>query len=371
MPGLRLHDLITIVAGSGLPGTTLQTVVEPLDDALWRDMIRFVRRHRLQGFLSAAVTDERLVVTDEQWDDVVTLHVDAMAQALRLERVLLRVADLLEAAGVDYRVIKGLALAHLDYPDPAHRGTGDIDLLVRASHLDIAVQAVADAGFTRTWPQLRAGFDRRFGKAVTTRRSDGTWLDLHRTFSQEPLGLLVDNADLFARCETYSLGGRDMPALAVEERLLAACYNAALNDVPPRMVALRDVAQIALATSAPDVEIVRATASRWSGQVVVARAVGLAWERFAVRRDTPLSRWAQSYKPTATDERLLAAHLGPAKGQARRALESVRLIEKPLDRIAYLRAVLVPDRSFLRRRGVDGYRAWLRRGARSVTGDDR
>lgn len=56
---------------------------------------------------------------------------------------LLRLADRLEAAGIEYAVCGGLALAIHGFP----RFTKDIDLLLRREDLERAVEAVAGIGF--------------------------------------------------------------------------------------------------------------------------------------------------------------------------------------------------------------------------------
>ena len=54
-----------------------------------------------------------------------------LGQSLVLERTLLEVSGEL-TPGIPHRVLKGAAVAMLDYPDPTLRAFGDIDLLVRA-----------------------------------------------------------------------------------------------------------------------------------------------------------------------------------------------------------------------------------------------
>ncbi|MBA3621797.1 MAG: hypothetical protein H0W51_05695 [Euzebyales bacterium] len=57
---------------------------------------------------------------------------------------------------------------------------------------------LGNCGYRRSWPQLRPGFDRRFGKGAPLRRDEGWELDLHRTFVMGPFGLTVDLDGLFA-----------------------------------------------------------------------------------------------------------------------------------------------------------------------------
>ena len=48
----------------------------------------------------------------------------------------------LNAAGIEFRVLKGCATAHLDYPDPSLRLTSDVDLLVRQGQLGAATEVL-------------------------------------------------------------------------------------------------------------------------------------------------------------------------------------------------------------------------------------
>ena len=71
-----------------------------------------------------------------------------MAEPLDLETQLLLVIDALGAAGVEYALCGGLALAVHGFP----RATKDIDILIEQSTVEAAFAAVQGAGFT-----LRAG----------------------------------------------------------------------------------------------------------------------------------------------------------------------------------------------------------------------
>ncbi|HAS11801.1 MAG TPA: hypothetical protein DCS55_14995, partial [Acidimicrobiaceae bacterium] len=68
--------------------------------------------------------------------------------ALRLERMLVEVGQLLEEGGVEFVVLKGLATRHLDHLETWHRQSSDVDLLVRREQLPIAGTILRDAGYT-------------------------------------------------------------------------------------------------------------------------------------------------------------------------------------------------------------------------------
>lgn len=75
-----------------------------------------------------------------------TLAVNAIVQKKRYQ-VCKDVTDLLEAESIPYAHIKGAALSHRIYSNPAYRLSGDIDLLVPPEYSDQAKSALQRAGF--------------------------------------------------------------------------------------------------------------------------------------------------------------------------------------------------------------------------------
>src|SRR5579872_4480396 len=69
-------------------------------------------------------------------------------KVLFLSREFIRIADCLEATGIEYLPYKGLALAETLYGDIALRQSGDIDLLVRTRDVPRIRDAVAKIGYT-------------------------------------------------------------------------------------------------------------------------------------------------------------------------------------------------------------------------------
>ena len=137
-------------------------------------------------------------------------------------------------------------------------------------------------------------------------------LDLHRIFVDGALGLTIVLDDLFAPPYRFPLAGYELAALPMPQRLLHACYVAALGDWPPRLVSFRDVVELVLREK-PNLLDVLLMARSWRCEVVVARAVSNAWEELGVTERPPIVEWAHRYEPTRLDRLLLAAHEGPAR----------------------------------------------------------
>lgn len=85
--------------------------------------------------------------------DSVRRRVLALAQqTVRLEQELGAISACLAAAGADFLVRKGPAMARQAYPVADWRAFDDLDLWVHSRDLDAAVAALAAVGYRRTLP---------------------------------------------------------------------------------------------------------------------------------------------------------------------------------------------------------------------------
>lgn len=342
-------DVVAAVARYGLAGSRLSLPAQPLPSAAWAATLERVEEQRVSGFLVEAIEDGAFPVTDDQAQQAADVHIRSMHVALALERFLVDVVRALEFRGIDYRVLKGSAYAHLVYDDPAFRSFGDIDILVPSGQYDKAVAVLRDQGAHRRVPELHRGFDRRFGKGGTFVVPSGHEIDLHRTFVFGPFGLNVRLADLFATSATFVVGEHELLALGAEERLMHACFDAALGARRPRLVPLRDVAQMVLHT-ALDREKVERLCVDWQAEAVVATAIRLAWETFALADVVPLSVWARQYELDHREEAALSLYTSRLSysAQAAAALPSIPGLRA---KAAYLRALTFPAGAPKRRLG--------------------
>ena len=284
-------ELLRGVAGYGLAGSKLE-LPPSLDDEAWDRLRAQANDQRVAGFLLDALKDGHLGATDERIEQVRADEASSMALAVALERHLLNIGDVLTTADVEWRLLKGPALAHLDYPNASKRSFGDIDLLVREAHYDAACRALLGVGGKRRFAEPKAGFDRRFGKGVCFEMPSGYELDLHRSFVAGPFGLLVQQNDLFANPSEIVLAGRTVKTLGREQRFLHACYHAVLGARPPRLVPLRDIAQILF--NPLDLAAVEAITRRWNVDGLVALAISTVWDAFELADSVPLSEWARA-----------------------------------------------------------------------------
>jgi hypothetical protein len=268
-----------------------------------------------------------------------------MASALVLEALLLEVVGLLEARGVDARVLKGLAVAHLDYASPEQRAFGDVDILVRSEQVTTAITLLGQHGLVRAYQPPTASWDRKFGKGALLRTNDGSELDLHRTFATAPVGLRIRLDDLWETSQPFAIGGVTVHALAREMRLLNAAYSAAVADTVPAPATLRDIAQIALHPDL-DTAAVKDLASRWGGRAVLASAVSSAWRQLRIADVTALSAWAETYRPTDSERREIALYQTVRSSETARALATARMLPSTAMRIRFLWSLAAADADF-------------------------
>jgi len=355
------EDLCRAVTGYGLRGASRPLPRRPLDQPIWDAVVEHAGQQRVTGHLAQALADDAFAATDSQRAMAAECHERALALDLLLERLLLASVEQLERTSIPVRVLKGAALAHTVYPVPGLRSFGDVDLLVPGEHYDAAIHVLCALGARRRYPEPRLGFDRRFGKGVCVETPDGYEIDVHRTFVAGPFGLAVNTDELFATGATFHVADRVLDCLDLEGRFIHACFRASLGGTEPRLVSLRDVAQIALHTVV-DADAVRDRCARWRCGIVVQYATRLAWETFGLSADPELVRWARRYEPSPFERRALRAYLGPKRSYARQAVAGLQAVRGMRAKGAYARALLVPDAAYVRDR--DG--SYLRRLGRSV-----
>lgn len=168
-----------------------------------------------------------------------------------LGRTLARVADLFEARGIPFLLLKGPYLAHRFYGDELSREFVDLDLLVRGADRRRACSLLVDDGF---------GLDSRtvLGRELTSLFVHGfdftdreAKVDLHWGLSRHP-SLRVDEQRLWSRRATYSLDDRSFGVLSDEDEVAFAALSL-LRDIErarPKAKNVVDLIQIVAAVDA-------------------------------------------------------------------------------------------------------------------------
>jgi Uncharacterised nucleotidyltransferase len=347
------------IAAFGLPGARPPTSFAP-DDEEWEALRARILLQRVTGLAVGSAEYGWLRLDDGQREGLLADHRDAMTWSVYVEQKLLRLAGLLEEAGIGFAVLKGASVAHTAYPEPCLRSFGDVDLLVRTADYERTCALLDVNGHIRQRPEPRPHFEVRFGKAsVHKDPSDNIEIDLHRTLVLGPYGLWIDPEELLDRVVPFTLGGRQLPRLDDTGMFVNVAMHAALGSETPRLVPLRDIAEFA-AGCEPDARVLRDWCDRWHLNGVLRRAARQVRERLGVH----LAMLVEFERLTvaARDERLLEAY-SSKRGAGGIATAALAAIPSMRAKAAYVWALTVPRRQFLRARmpsNASYHRRWRR-----------
>ncbi|WP_160158343.1 nucleotidyltransferase family protein [Nocardioides sp. SLBN-35] len=210
-------DLLCRMASSALDaeeGRPVRPV--PLGEVPLRDLLETVRRHRVPELLSSRAGELGLPAE-------VLRVLDAMVAGSRQRHLVhtfetVRAWRLLDEAGIDALVFKGIPLSVLTTGRPDARGAGDVDLLVRPEAAADAHRLLTASGWAlhergRIEPGMWAWRHvQRWGHTLTYLGA-GADVDLHWRLDAMP-GAQPETDDLLARRTTVEVGGTEVPTLA-------------------------------------------------------------------------------------------------------------------------------------------------------------
>lgn len=329
-----------------------------------RQFLEMVSEQRLTGLAVGAVCEGEIELTTDAYEDLLDRHEEQLGLDLRLERVLCDAAAVLHGAGIEYRALKGPILSHTVYRDPSLRSFGDVDLLVPGASFDAAIAALKPLGFERRFVEPRDGFDARFSKGACVERADGMEVDLHRTLAPGAFGVLLARADLFARApRVVEIAGTAINGLDRELAFIHACFHAALGNDPPRLVPLRDVAELLVGGFDADAIIDIMTATKC--ETVVQRALDLVERELGLALDGAVPAWARRHRPSRFDRWALRTYSSSQRSYAGQVAVSLWVMPGIRERVAYASALALPTKNYVRAR-ERGYGRRLRRSVHLV-----
>lgn len=200
-----------------------------------------LEQHRICSLVPIALVD------DQQRGWLQQQHLAIAASHQRIRSAAATVLSLLHGAGIETRVLKGLATAELDYPNRQLRHTGDVDLAVRPDDLERAGELLRANGH-RVQPQYQGQPGSRPSpsqhpallRGWTLDAPNGVEIDLHnRLFLRSPF-----DDELFADAgeQLASLPGRGLRA---EHRLVHAAGHFMISQPGTRrMSGVVDIARL-------------------------------------------------------------------------------------------------------------------------------
>lgn len=199
-------------------GEAFRAALESADlDA--RDFASFLTRQKLVDWVGPALADPRVRQRlPYGFAERVASHCAACRQRnALLSRVAVQAKAQLESREIECLLLKGLYLAQRFYGDLQRRHQNDLDLLVRRSDFEPALDALAEIGFDVSTDldsgnpmslrlrKIRRPVPGRAPHAVRVRRG-GAPIDLHWCLRSRSLRRLDERA-LWAAREKFSLGG--------------------------------------------------------------------------------------------------------------------------------------------------------------------
>jgi hypothetical protein len=351
MTDLTAAQLAVVTSGLPLDGVAPRVRGLTISARELDELVGWALGERLDGLLWNALHVGDLIVApgDLEWDAGVIDrardgHLAGLRSSLAAEATGAHAVAVLKAVGVEPFLFKGLANAHLDYPDPAQRSFFDADLLVQRTDLGPAIDALLDAGFVRARPPLRRRWEHRFARAVEMRSPAGTELDLHASLATGYFGEILDHDVLRADRARVDFGGIECNAFGSAGRLMISSYAIVLSRGPGLRL-LRDLAQQLLVTRA-DWE----HSARLAGHGAVVLAEGILRVSEQLRIDHESVDWATKVTAAPTARRALD-YASDAEQQGWSAdARSTLLALGPVDRLRFIAGVIAPSRAHLRSR---------------------
>jgi hypothetical protein len=127
-----------------------QHQIDALTDTAWTEILRMARQHRIGPLMRWQLqhAHPHIRVPKCVADALTTQHKRWTARAMAMQRELLRVHGILEAAGIPHVFLKGTYLAYCVYPHPALRPLRDLDILIPPERLMDARAALIAGGLS-------------------------------------------------------------------------------------------------------------------------------------------------------------------------------------------------------------------------------
>ena len=141
--------------------------------------------------------------------------------------------DELERLNIPALVLKGVALAHLYYPETGMRPMADLDLLVPEDKFHSLGEKLLGEGWKETDGYSFAGFRMDELPSFGFMRQDGFWVDIHCHLLHSDCARGADSG-FWARARPWTFRQRPARTLAPEDHLLhVVSHGARWCDVPP------------------------------------------------------------------------------------------------------------------------------------------
>ncbi|PSH02815.1 MAG: hypothetical protein CXZ00_15445 [Acidobacteria bacterium] len=200
----------------------------------WFHFLRLTERHRVTGLVHHALSHLPADAVPELVRKDIAQRAALLArQNLRLATESVRIARLLENAGITVKFLKGVPLAIVVYGGLSQRHSRDIDLLVPPESVVLASSTLTSAGYYGATPaerltkddQIRARF--RHNKHIEyVHHNSGIRVELHAHMFINPV---LNEAFGPEHWEPVPVGGNSLLSLKRQELILYLCLHGAMH----------------------------------------------------------------------------------------------------------------------------------------------
>lgn len=294
----------------------------------------------LTGVVSWGHRTGRIELGEDALTMLDSLTEQSLIEAVTLESRAVATVAALTDHGIDSRLLKGVAVAHLDYEPVDARLFGDADVLVRGHDMTASVAILADAGFHRHYPEPRPGYDEFVGKGVAVEDASRSVIDLHRTLALGYFGARIPTDLLWSEPDRFDLGGVHVGALPRLGRFVHCALHLALAPAAKRVNGL-DLCVIAGTGPGLTSSDIVATATAWRCRAPVASAVRTTCDWFGTGwAPAGLVEWARRYRPSAAERIATTSYVGRLAGSRWRSLGAVAGLTGGRPRAIALRSMI-------------------------------
>lgn len=234
---VALEDVaLSLICG---PGQMQGPVMCTLTGADWSRILGWASEHRFSPYLhySLGVAGLRDNIPPDVAGTIAAAYRRSTLKALSMQRDMVRVSRVLDAAGVAHLFMKGAYLAQFTYPEPGLRPMRDLDLLVSRDQAMVAFNALLDAGLERNPKHMGdpAAYLANAKHLPTIRIPGGASVEVH-TLTTAPSEIMPYDPSL-GRFEVLgprgirrTVAGKDISFSGPEDLLLHICVHAVLDN---------------------------------------------------------------------------------------------------------------------------------------------
>ena len=225
----------------GLDEPSADCEVASLSPDEWNRLVEWATVGKILGLLHAAAA-KLLVLDDNQQQQLRSASVSSVATSMMVESSVAPVGEALDAAGIDWRLLKGAATSHLLYPRPGWRTISDVDLLVRPADLSRALAALGS--LAATGPNVAYGpASSAAQKEYLITDTNGVEIDVHHAIEGSLLTSRPPTEAMFVDGQSLIVAGRTVTAPSMPAMFVHAVLHLTSPGFP--MSTLPDIARLA------------------------------------------------------------------------------------------------------------------------------